>query len=107
MAHYLVKAEPLDAQKGELIQRIENRDFISLKPFGEALTYSLEHAKIDKKGTWIWEELDYCNPPLKQERAQVLDRYFSIEDITPVEENQGWSTIEDLPKALKTETEDV
>lgn len=99
MAHYLVKAKPSESLSKELIEKIQNRAFQSLKPFGRALTYSLEHAKVDLDGNWLWEELDYCSPPLKQEREQVLDRYFSILDIQPVKEHEGWRMIEHYPNA--------
>jgi hypothetical protein len=78
MAHYLVKAKPYDETLEDLKTSIRKKGFEHLKPFGPSLSYSLEHAKIDSDSDWIWEELDYCSPPLKQEREQVLDRYFRI-----------------------------
>ena len=99
MAHYLVKGKLKDGKRGELLGALENEEFAGLEPFGESLTYSLEHAKEDEEGRWVWEELDYCDPPLKQEREKVLDRYFSYLDIERVEKNAGWRRIESLPRA--------
>jgi hypothetical protein len=53
-----------------------------------------------KTGQWVWEELDYCSPPLKQEREQVLDTYFDLEEIEPVSKEEGWQSISALPRAL-------
>lgn len=99
MAHYLVKGELKEEKRGELLEALEKGEFAGLEPFGESLTYSLTHAREDEEGNWIWEELDYCDPPLKQERKQVLDRFFAYLDIERVEENEGWRRIESLPRA--------
>ena len=45
----------------------------------------------------MWEEEDYCSPPLAQERAAVLDEYFDNLRVTSVEKNEGWAQIRDLP----------
>lgn len=100
MAHYIVTARPVSDRMGELTEKLRNREFEPLKPFGKALSYSLEHAKSDKNGYWRWEELDYCNPPLAQEREAVLDRYFSLEHIEPVHEGAGWAQLADYEDAL-------
>jgi hypothetical protein len=84
----------------ELIEKLRRRAFASFSPFGEALSYSLEHARIDPEGWWLWEELDYCDPPLAQERKAVLDRYFDIDRITQVEQGEGWARIEQYPPAF-------
>jgi hypothetical protein len=50
-----------------------------MKPFGHALQYSLENARIDDNENLhyaIWVEEDYCSPPLAMERESVLGRYF-------------------------------
>ena len=45
----------------------------------------------------MWEEEDYCRPPLAQERAAVLDRYFEQISVEAVERDGGWKRIADLP----------
>jgi hypothetical protein len=45
----------------------------------------------------MWEEEDYCEPPLAQERAAVLDRYFEELSVEPVFQGTGWALIQDLP----------
>jgi len=46
----------------------------------------------------VWEEEDYCAPPLAQERAAVLDDYFHDLRVEKVKEGEGWSKIEALPR---------
>jgi hypothetical protein len=46
-----------------------------MRPFGQALQYSLENARIDTENRdyALWIEEDYCSPPLAMEREGVLD----------------------------------
>jgi len=98
MAHYLVRAEIRTDRRQELRDRLNNGEFKSLRPFGKALTYSLEHAKWDPETEQaVWEEEDYCTPPLAQERSAVLDHYFSNLTTEPVSEGEGWERIRNLP----------
>jgi hypothetical protein len=98
MAHYLVKAKPRQEKMKDLREALGRNAFIKMEPFGKALTYSLENARIRKNGYAIWEEEDYCSPPLKQERAAVLDDYFADIQFEEVKKGQGWKQIEELPK---------
>ena len=70
-----------------------------MKPFGQALHYGLEHARLDPQasGVAVWEEEDYCSPPLAQERAAVLDTYFVDLHVERVEKDRGWERIDSLP----------
>jgi hypothetical protein len=45
----------------------------------------------------MWEEEDYCEPPLAQERAAVLDRYFEGLTVEVVAQGTGWALIQDFP----------
>ena len=99
MAHYLVRANPNGNLK-ELKRRLDGRAIASMRPFGEALDYSLRHARIDNQGRAVWEELDYCSPPLAQERAAVLDDYFTDLETEEVEKGEGWRRIKGLPRLL-------
>lgn len=97
MAYYLVKAKPstdLQLLKGEL----ERGEIKVMRPFGTALDYSLKNARR-AEGEWLtWEEEDYCTPPLAQERAAVLDRYFVELSVIKVTKGEGWKQIDSLPK---------
>ena len=65
--------------------------------FGKALTRSLNEARTQPDGIAIWEEEDYCSPPLAEERAAVLDRYFDEISVEQVAAGEGWKRIEALP----------
>ena len=73
MAHYLVSAVPRTDRLDELRARLTRDEFRELQPFGRALTKSLRDARIREDGLAVWEEEDYCRPPLAEERAAVLD----------------------------------
>lgn len=97
MAHYLVRANPTGDLK-ELKKRLDGGAVRSMRPFGEALDHSLRNARVESDGKAIWEELDYCSLPLTQERAAVLDDYFSELETEEVEKGEGWKRIEHLPR---------
>jgi hypothetical protein len=97
MAHYLVTASPQEARLTELRERLSRNEFTSLRPFGKALSYSLRRARRLPNGRAIWEEEDYCQPPLAEERAAVLDHYFDQLSVESVVQGSGWALIEALP----------
>lgn len=97
MAYYLVSARPRAYLLAELEARLAQHAFRALKPFGPALTASLEAARQQPDGSAVWEEEDYCRPPLAQERAAVLDHYFEELSVEPVAHGSGWRRIADLP----------
>jgi hypothetical protein len=97
MAYYLVSARPIDHRLDDLQGRLADHAFLELKPFGRALTTSLERARRLPDGTAVWEEEDYCRPPLAQEREAVLDHYFEGLSVEPVERGSGWERIAALP----------
>jgi hypothetical protein len=96
MAHYLVRARPRWGRLDELEDRLQNHAFVDLQPFGRALTRGLRGARREGDGA-VWEEEDYCSPPLAEERAAVLDSYFEGIAVEPVAEGEGWRRIEPLP----------
>lgn len=98
MAHYLVTAVPRREKLAELEARLGRREFLDLKPFGGALSASLENARQQADGTAVWEEEDYCSPPLAEERAAVLDHYFDQLTVEPVSRGAGWQRIGELPR---------
>lgn len=98
MAYYLVKAKPHDDLLQDLRARLDSGEIKKMRPFGTALDYSLNDARIAEDGFAIWEEEDYCRPPLAQERAAVLDTYFTDLRVEPVQEGKGWSRINHLRK---------
>lgn len=97
MAYYLVKARFHEDLLAELRSRLDTGEIQQMRPFGSALQYSLENARIDQPGWAIWEEEDYCRPPLAQERAAVLDTYFTDLNTERVEKGEGWARIETQP----------
>jgi hypothetical protein len=97
MAHYLVRARARPEKLGELAERLAADAFVDLEPFGRALTRSLRGARIDGDQV-VWEEEDYCAPPLAEERAAVLDDYFDAISVERVAKGEGWRGIAALPR---------
>jgi hypothetical protein len=81
----------------DLEAKLAERAFVRLQPFGRALTTSLERARQLPDGSAVWEEEDYCRPPLAEERAAVLDHYFEDLSVERVERGSGWKRIANLP----------
>jgi hypothetical protein len=98
MAHYLVTAKPKADRLGILLENLRKQMFASMRPFGSAMTYSLENSRLREDGYATWEEEDYCSPPLAQERAAALDEFFDDLQVRPVEEGTGWKQIRGLPR---------
>lgn len=98
MAYYLVKAKFHENLLTELRTRLDSGEIKEMRPFGSALQHSLENARVDQPGWAIWEEEDYCRPPLAQERAAVLDTYFTDLSVEKVERGEGWLRIESLSR---------
>ena len=97
MAYYLVQAQPVEELLTELRQRLDSGEIRVMRPFGQALHYSLDNARLKEDGLAVWEEEDYCVPPLAQERAAILDTYFKELNVERVEKGKGWQQIESLP----------
>jgi hypothetical protein len=97
MAFYLVRAQPRAAKLAELEERLRAQAFVDLEPFGRALTQGLRDARLEAAGA-VWEEEDYCSPPLAEERAAVLDAYFDDLTVEPVSKGGGWQRIAALPR---------
>lgn len=101
MAYYLVRAKPRWEKLPDLRARLDSGEIAQMRPFGRALDKSLRQARLESKQVAIWEEEDYCHPPLAQERAAVLDHYFDELSTSPVKRDQGWTQIKDLPALLE------
>ncbi len=97
MPHYLVQARPEDRLLAQLEGRLASGEIGRLRPFGRALSVALRGARVDAAGTAWWEEEDYCSPPLREERAAVLDTYFTGLAVEPVIPGEGWRRILELP----------
>ena len=106
MAHYLVTAKPKLDRLPDLLKNLQQRMYAAMRPFGTALTYSLENARLREDGYAVWEEEDYCSPPLAEERAAALDEFFDELNVEAVKTGAGWAEIEGLPR-LFPELEDV
>jgi hypothetical protein len=98
VAFYLVSAVPKPGVIEELGERLARDEFSAMKPFGRSLTHGLRNARIRRDGVAVWEEEDYCSPPLAQEREAVLDAYFTELRVEAVSEGEGWTKIEGLPR---------
>jgi hypothetical protein len=98
MAYYLVRAKPRADLLKELEGRLARGEFMTMRPFGATLSHSLQNARTEPDGSAIWEEEDYCRPPLAEERAAVLDHYFDELSVQPVKEHSGWKEIDRLPR---------
>lgn len=96
MAFYLVRAVPDASKLDELRGQLERDAFVDLEPFGSALTEGLRNARRSE-GEVLWEEEDYCRPPLAEEREAVLDEYFDDIRVEAVDRGEGWARIADLP----------
>jgi hypothetical protein len=97
MAYYLITACPREQLLDELQGKLARNELVALRPFGRALSSSLRRARRLPNGRATWEEEDYCQPPLAEERAAVLDYYFDELSVQPVVEGTGWALIEPLP----------
>ena len=97
MAYYLVRARVDAARLPELRERLASGEVQVMRPFGTALHESLTGARVAEDGWVVWEEEDYCRPPLAMERAAVLDTYFSDLTVEPVERGAGWARLTGLP----------
>jgi len=100
MAIWLVKAKPRTEKLVELRKLLDSGKIASMRPFGFALDHGIRNAKINTEDKFAyWEEEDYCYPPLAQERAAVLDEYFTalsvIEDVK--EKGRAWEKLEGFP----------
>jgi hypothetical protein len=100
MAHRFVRATPIRDRLPGLRDRLGAGDIEAMRPFGPALTAALDDARYDPAtGDAVWIEEDYCSPPLAQERAAVLDDYFTDLRIveSDVDPETGWDRIANLP----------
>ncbi len=94
-----MKARPKVEKLGELRARLDSGEISRMSPFGGSLDEGLRKARMRKgDGFALWEEEDYCRPPLAQEREAVLDDYFrdlTVEDTG--RPGDGWKRIGNLP----------
>ncbi|MEM2652094.1 MAG: hypothetical protein QXU87_08475, partial [Candidatus Caldarchaeum sp.] len=97
MAHYLVSARAKNGALRRVRQLLDEGVIASMRPFGQALNFSLRTMRYDLRGNLLWEEEDHCIPPLAMERETVLDKYFDIVSIEPVNRGEGWSKLSFYP----------
>ena len=98
MAFYLVTARPIRSKMNDLRKWLDSGEVRAMRPFGHALQMGLDNARWQSADVAIWEEEDYCVPPLAQERAAVLDEYFTDLDVKHVNKGEGWKRIDLLKK---------
>ncbi len=102
MAYYLVRARPKRERMSDLEKLLAQDAFNDLRPFGQSLTAGLSGARVGADGLALWEEEDYCSPPLAMERAAVLDTYFNDIQVEAVKLGEGWKRIRGLPRLFPT-----
>ncbi len=102
MAYYLVRAKAKDGRLAELEQLLSQKAFVGMRPFGISLSEGLCGARVGADGLALWEEEDYCSPPLAMERAAVLDTYFDDIRVEAVKLGEGWERIRELPRLFST-----
>jgi hypothetical protein len=56
MAHYLVTARPKPDRLGDLLGNLRKNVYGRMRPFGKALTYSLQNARLREDGCAMWEK---------------------------------------------------
>lgn len=100
MAYYLVRATPKADRLPELAEKLRQKAFLNLRPFGPAVSHGLNNARWESEMVAIWEEEDYCSPPLAMERAAVLDHYFADIRVERVQKEEGWKRIATLPNVF-------
>jgi hypothetical protein len=98
MAYYLVTAKPIQSKMDALRRWLDSGEIRKMEPFGRALHSGLDNARWDSDEVAIWEEEDYCIPPLAQERAAVLDAHFTELKVQHVNQGDGWNQIETLKR---------
>jgi hypothetical protein len=106
MTFYLVRAKPRRELLRSLHEELSSGKISRMRPFGQALQYSLENARVDTKDSdfALWIEEDYCSPPLAMERENVLDRYFNDITVERVEsEEEAWNMINNKPRLWSRE----
>jgi len=102
MAYYLVTAKPIQSKMSNLRKWLDSGEVRAMRPFGQALQMGLDNARWQSDGVAVWEEEDYCVPPLAQERAAVLDDYFTNLEVQHVSKGEGWKRIDPLKKIWET-----
>jgi hypothetical protein len=56
MAYYLVTAKPKSDRVAILLRNLRRRAYVSMRPFGRAMSYALENARLREDGYATWEE---------------------------------------------------
>ncbi len=102
MAYYLVRAKTRQTDLSELKSWLDSGEIRAMRPFGRSLDYSLNHARIAEDGFVVWEEEDYCSPPLAMEREAVIDQFFTDLSVQKVRQGEGWQKVEHLPNFWQT-----
>ena len=101
MAFYLVTAKPIRSKMNDLRKWLDSGEIRAMSPYGKNLQAGLDNARWQSNGMAIWEEEDYCAPPLVQERAAVLDEYFTDLEVQQVNKGEGWKRIDLLERVWK------
>ena len=85
-------SKPKSDRLRDLLGNLRKHIYSPMRPFGKAMTYALENARLPEDGYAVWEEEDYCSPPLAQEREAA--RWMSSSRNSPSRQfgGKGWET---------------
>lgn len=98
MTYYLVHAKAMVDLLPALKKRLDEGEIMQMKPFGPELQEALMNARVDDKDVVSWVEMDYNDPPLKEEREAILDEFFTDIKAEEVDaKGDGWHKIDNLP----------
>jgi hypothetical protein len=98
MAYYLVRAKPNPERRAELHTRLGENAFMALRPFGKALTHSLNEARTQPDADRYMGRRGLLLAAASPRACCVLDRYFDEIKVEQVNAGEGLNRIERLPK---------
>src|SRR5689334_11474778 len=93
MAHYLVTAKPKSDLDGRTSGQSAKERILINAAFRQG-THLFAPKRATSRGSYAtWEEEDYCSPPLAEERAVALDKFFEDLSVASVRAGAGWQEI--------------
>ncbi len=87
---YHVRARLRPESAPELMRKLGDGTIAGQTPDGAEIVASLDRAVVTPDGVVEWTEMCFCSPPLKHERATVLDAHFTDIATEPVGEHQRY-----------------
>jgi hypothetical protein len=82
---YAVSARLIADRAAEFHKRLTDGSIAAQRPDGGEIVAAMERARVAPDGSVRWIETCYCQTPLRQERATVLDQYFTGIETKPID----------------------